>query len=62
MGNIAKERESMEQASYPSYTLDALRARKETAAHRERQLCSIPPGAPIVQCLRIIFGIIWAFA
>src|SRR5436190_20623120 len=31
MGNIAKERESMEQADYPSYTLDALRARKETA-------------------------------
>ncbi len=52
----------MEQAGHPSYTLDALRARKETAAHRERQLCSIPPGAPIVQCLRIIFGIIWAFA
>src|SRR5437660_8564207 len=46
MGNIAKERESMEQADYPSYTLDALRARKETAtignassapSRRERQ-------------------------
>src|SRR5258708_35097175 len=32
MGNIAKERESMEQADHPSYTLDARRARKETAA------------------------------
>ncbi len=37
----------MEQADHPSYTLDALRARKETAAYRERQLCSIPPGTPI---------------
>ncbi len=33
----------MEQASHPSYILDAMRAKKETATRRNRQLCSIPP-------------------
>jgi len=31
MGNIAEETESMEQANYPSCTLDAIRAKKATA-------------------------------
>ncbi len=34
----------MEQADYPSYTLDALRAGKETAAHRERTALLHPAG------------------
>jgi hypothetical protein len=37
MGNTAKESESMEQADHPSYTLDAMRAKKETATRRDRQ-------------------------
>jgi hypothetical protein len=37
MGNTAKESESMEQADHPSFTLDALPAKKETATRRERQ-------------------------
>ena len=32
MGNIAKETESMEQADYPSFTLDARRGKKAAAA------------------------------